>query len=86
MPQETMEVLKRTRVCQRPLEIAPFTGELPARSERPGRPFGARKFGGRDRPFKSDRGGFRREGGDKGGDKGGRRFDKPRDSKFRRDK
>jgi len=86
MPQETLEVLKKTRVCQRPLEIAPFTGELPARTERPGRPFGERKFGGRDRPFKSDRGGFRREGGDKAGDKGGRRFDKPRDSKFRRDK
>ncbi len=79
MPQETLEVLKRARVCQRQLEIAPFTGELPARSERPGRPAGERKFsrdGGRDRPFKSDR----------PGDKGGRRFDKPRDSKFRRDK
>lgn len=89
MPQETLEVLKKARVCQRPLEIAPFTGELPPRSERPARPLGERKFsrdGGRDRPFKSDRGGFRREGGDKAGDKGGRRFDKPRDGKFRRDK
>lgn len=59
MPNETMDVLKRARVCGRQLEINHFTGEMPERSERRSRPFGGerRRDGGRDRPFGGDRGG-----------------------------
>lgn len=77
-----MDVLKKARVCGRPLEISVFTGELPQRSERRGKPFGGRSFGGergehrgrgegRDRPFGNDRGDFKR--GPRKFDKGGRR-------------
>ncbi len=88
MPTETMDVLRRARVCGRQLEIARFTGELPVRNERRGRPFGDRgndrggerrggRGEGRDRPFGGDRGDFKRNGPRKPAtgkfDKGGRR-------------
>ncbi|GAA4495939.1 DEAD/DEAH box helicase [Pseudaeromonas paramecii] len=84
MPEEVMDVLKKARVCGRPLEISVFTGELPQRSERRGKPFGGKPFGGdsrgrgdgrgrgegRERPFGNDRGDFKR--GPRKFDKGGR--------------
>ena len=54
MPTDTMDVLKRARVCGRQLEISHFTGETPERTERRPRPFAERRprqDGGRDRPF-----------------------------------
>ncbi len=62
MPTETMDVLKRARVCGRQLDISHFTGQMPERSERRNKPFGDRRprpEGGRDRPF-GDRGDFKR--------------------------
>lgn len=63
MPAEVMNTLKKARVCQRPLEIELFTGEVPesARRARPSfgdrRPprDGARNEGRGDRPFSSPR-------------------------------
>jgi ATP-dependent RNA helicase DeaD len=54
MPTETMDILKRARVCGRALDITQFTGQVPARTERSGKPFADRRprpEGGRDRPF-----------------------------------
>ena len=53
MPTETMDILKRARVCGRPLDISHFTGQMPERTERSGKPFADRRprpEGGRDRP------------------------------------
>ncbi len=78
MPNDTMDILKRARVCGRQLEISQFTGQLPERSERRGKPFAerrprpegarARPEGGRDRPF----GDAKRSSGPRKFDKGGR--------------
>ena len=81
MPNEVMDVLRRARVCGRSLEIARFTGELPARTDRGdrgdrrgGRPFSGerrREGGNRERPFAG-----RGEGrGDRGGEGRGERSD-----------
>lgn len=91
MPAEVMNTLKKARVCQRPLDIELFTGEVPESARRarpsfgdrrPPRADGARNEGRGDRPFSSPR----RSSGD--------RTDRPqhRDggagagSKFRRDR
>ena len=89
MPAEVMNTLKKARVCQRPLDIELFTGEVPESARRarpsfgdrrPPRADGARNEGRGDRPFSSPR----RSSGD--------RNDRPaRDgagagSKFRRDR
>jgi ATP-dependent RNA helicase DeaD len=93
MPTEVMNTLKKARVCQRPLDIELFTGEVPESARRarpsfgdrrPPRADGARSEGRGDRPFSSPR----RSSGD-------RNDRPPRDggaagagagSKFRRDR
>jgi ATP-dependent RNA helicase DeaD len=90
MPAEVMNTLKKARVCQRPLDIELFTGEVPESARRarpsfgdrrPPRADGARNEGRGDRPFSSPR----RSSGD-------RNDRPPRDggagagSKFRRDR
>ena len=91
MPAEVMNTLKKARVCQRPLDIELFTGEVPESARRarpsfgdrrPPRADGARNEGRGDRPFKSRTSGDRtdrpqhRDGGAGAG----------AGSKFRRDR
>lgn len=70
MSAEVMEVIKKARVCQRPLMITPYT-EVPegTRSAAP-RQFRDRPFNKERRPFNKDR----REGNREGGFDKGRKF------------
>ncbi len=89
MPTEVMNTLKKARVCQRPLDIELFSGEVPEQSRRarpsfgdrrPPRADGARNEGRGDRPFNS-----RSHGDNRGGDRPQHR-DGGAGGKFRRDR
>ena len=70
MPSEVMSTLRKARVCQRPLNLEVFDGQVPENSRRARPSFGDRRREGgrgegRDRPFRRDgdrdfRGGNRR--------------------------
>lgn len=90
MPAEVMNTLKKARVCQRPLDIELFTGEVPESARRarpsfgdrrPPRADGARNEGRGDRPFSSPR----RSSGDRN-DRPSRDGGAGAGSKFRRDR
>jgi ATP-dependent RNA helicase DeaD len=87
MPTEVMNTLKKARVCQRPLDIELFSGEVPESARRarpsfgdrrPPRADGARTEGRGDRPFNS-----RSSHGD---NRGGDRPQHRDGGKFRRDR
>ena len=98
MPAEVMGILKKARVCQRPLDIEQFDGEVPEQSRRARPSFGDRRpprgegqgrdfrGEGRDRSFRGNR--DSRGNDNRGNDRGERSHHRSeRDGgKFRRDR